>query len=220
MSTSTGRRGGILRRLARLVGNLTMTVVLLICLAWVVSGLLGYSRYVITGGSMSGTFEKGSIAFEQQGPVGNLRVGDVITYQPPAGSDVHNLVTHRIVSITSTPGKPASYRTKGDANTSVDPWKFALDQGSQPVVRFTVPSVGYAFVALSHRETRMLFIGVPAALIGLISLAELGGPGSKRGPRLPRGGPAGRERKGPRALPRRATTPQVPPSRRPPRPSS
>src|SRR3954451_7219351 len=179
MSTSTGRRGGIPSRIARLVGNLTMTVVLLICLAWVVSGVLGYSRYVITGGSMSGTFEKGSIAFEQQVPVGDLRVGDVITYQPPAGSDVHNLVTHRIVSITSTPGKPTSYRTKGDANASVDPWKFSLDQGSQPVVRFTVPSVGYAFVALSHRETRMLLIGVPAGLIGLISLAELFGLGRK-----------------------------------------
>src|SRR3954447_16794376 len=123
MSTSTSRRGGILRRLARFVGNATMTLVLLLCLAWVVSGVLGYSRYVITGGSMSGTFEKGSIAFEQQVPVGELRVGDVITYQPPAEADVHNLVTHRIVSITSTPGRPTSYRTQGDANASVDPWK-------------------------------------------------------------------------------------------------
>src|SRR3954470_5565655 len=108
MSTSTGRHGGVLRRVPRLVGNLTMTAVLLLSLAWVVSGVLGYSRYVITGGSMSGTFEKGSIAFEQQGPVGGLGVGDVVTYQPPAAAGVHNLVTHRIVSITATPGKPAS----------------------------------------------------------------------------------------------------------------
>ena len=32
----------------------------------------GYERYVITGGSMSGTFEKGSVAFEKQVPVADL----------------------------------------------------------------------------------------------------------------------------------------------------
>ena len=43
------------------------------------------------------------------------------------------------------------------------------------MVRFSVPHAGWAFIALAHREVRMLIIGVPAALIALFALLELVG---------------------------------------------
>src|SRR5690606_16815688 len=64
--------------------SLLLLAVTLASFAYIAPSFFGYERYVITGGSMSGTFEKGSIAFEKPVPVEDLAVGDVITYMPPA----------------------------------------------------------------------------------------------------------------------------------------
>jgi signal peptidase len=130
--------------------------------------LLGYDRYVITGGSMGDAIPRGSIAYERLVPVDRLRVGDVITY-------VHEgaRVTHRIVWI-----RHRMFRTKGDANAAADPWRFRLDAARQPVVRFHLPVAGYLIAALSVRGIRMLVIGLPALVIGLVVLS-----GAWRAPR-------------------------------------
>lgn len=162
-------------RLTRWTVNVLLVAVTLVAAAYLVPTLLGYERYVITGGSMSGTFEKGSVVFEKPVDVADLVVGDVITYQPPANSGVGNLVTHRIVAAGRSEDGTRAFRTQGDANADRDPWKFSLDEGSQPVVELTVPYVGYGLIALADRETRMLVVGLPAALIALLSLVELAG---------------------------------------------
>ena len=163
-----------IRRAGRLLVNAAVVVSTLVCAAWLVPSLLGYERYVITGGSMSGTFEKGSVAFEKQVPVADLARGDVITYLPPADSGVSDLVTHRIISIKPAKGGGVLYRTQGDANPDPDPWRFELTSATQPVVEHTVPLVGHAFIALADRDTRMLLVGGPAALIALLALVEVG----------------------------------------------
>ena len=140
-----------------------------------VPGLLGLDRYVITGGSMSGTFERGALVFEEQVPVSDLRPGDVITYLPPAGSGVTELVTHRIVSIEPHPngGDAMVFRTQGDANAGIDPWTFTLADSVQPRVVGWVPAVGWVFIALADPRIRMLAIGLPAAAIALLFLRDL-----------------------------------------------
>lgn len=163
------------RRVARWSGNLALVVVLLACLAWLVPALFGYSRYVITGGSMTGAYDKGSLVFEKPVPVADLEVGDVITYLPPADSGVPNLVTHRITKLEPAEGGGTLFTTKGDANAQADPWHFVLLDQSQPVVEFGVPHAGWIFMALADREVRMLVIGLPAALIALGALGQLVG---------------------------------------------
>ncbi|NRQ48504.1 signal peptidase I [Aeromicrobium stalagmiti] len=161
-------------RLGAAVVNGLLLIATLAGVAYLAPSLFGYERYVITGGSMSGTFEKGSIAFEKPVPVEDLSVGDVITYQPPADSGVTTLVTHRIVSMKLLPTGATQFQTQGDANPDRDPWKFQLVSGDQPVVHHTVPYAGWIFVGLADREIRMLVIGVPAGLIALLSVVELG----------------------------------------------
>lgn len=161
------------RRLAGHLGNLTMVAVILACAAYLLPSLLGYERYVITGGSMSGAIERGSVVFSEPRPVQDLEVGDVITYLPPADSGVTTLVTHRIVEIEPGEQGGSVMRTKGDANADVDPWTFSLLAQDQPVVTHTVPGVGYLLIALADREVRMLVIGVPAGVIALLALLEL-----------------------------------------------
>jgi len=147
-----------------------------------VPGLLGFDRYVITGGSMSGTFERGSLVVERQVPVSELRVGDIITYLPPAESGISELVTHRIVSVEPAPDGSGSrvFHTKGDANASADPWTFTLADTVQPRVEGWIPLVGWIFVALSAPGIRMLAIGVPAGIIALLFLRDLVRAGRRR----------------------------------------
>ncbi|WP_076262950.1 signal peptidase I [Intrasporangium flavum] len=169
MATTTQRRRSA--RVAGALGNLAMLALLLLAVAYVVPSVLGYQRYVITGGSMTGTYDKGSVVFEKVVPVRDVKVGDVITYVPPASSGVTNLVTHRVVS--AEPGVDGTvYRTRGDANPSTDPWTFTLDSDSQPVVAYHVPYVGWALLYLADPHHRMLLVGVPAGLIALLSIRE------------------------------------------------
>ena len=157
-------------RAGRWAVNGLCLVVAVLALGFILPAIFGLQRYVITGGSMTGTYDLGSVVFEENVPVEDLRVGDVITYVPPAESGIDTLVTHRIVEKDGD-----TLRTQGDANPDVDPWTFQLTDDTQNRVRFHVPYVGYAFIALGDRATRIAVIGLPAAVIALYSLAELVG---------------------------------------------
>jgi signal peptidase len=138
-----------------------------------VPAALGYHRYVITGDSMTGAIDRGSIVFDDEVPVSELAEGDVITYDPPQSSGVEGPVTHRIVEIKEGRGGAPKFRTKGDANETADPWTFTLNQPTQARVAFHVPYVGYAFAALSIRWVRILLIGLPALLIAMTLLRRM-----------------------------------------------
>jgi len=93
---------------------------------------------------------------------------------PPAPTGVHHLVSHRIHKIElADDGVTRVFRTKGDANPGEDPWTFALTSTDQNVMRFSVPFVGYALLALADPHIRMALIGLPAAFIALMSLLDL-----------------------------------------------
>ena len=134
---------------------------------------LGYGRYVITSGSMAGTADRGSLLFAKPVPVADLRIGDVIVYEPPPGAGPGGLVAHRIVWSGRDAAGLRTFRTKGDANRSADPWTFTLREREQARSAFVVPYVGYGLAALGVRELRMLLIGLPALLIGLAVAVDL-----------------------------------------------
>jgi signal peptidase I len=148
-------------------------VALLLSGLMLLPGLFGYSRYVITSGSMTGTYDRGSIVFDKVVPVDELRVGDVITYTPPPGAGPDGRITHRIAWVGTDQLGRRIFRTKGDANATADPWTFTLDQPTQAKVAFHVPWVGYVFAALSIRIVRMLVIGLPALLLATAALGGL-----------------------------------------------
>jgi signal peptidase len=139
----------------------------------ILPALAGYERYVITSGSMTGTYDTGSVVYAKAVPTASLRTGDVITYAPPAGASPTPLVTHRIFSITPGPQGQLVYRTKGDANQSPDPWGFELRNATQGKVRAGIPYVGYVFTVLGARNLRMLVIGLPALLVAISVLTGL-----------------------------------------------
>jgi signal peptidase I len=135
--------------------------------------LLGLQRYAIVSGSMTGTYDRGSLVLDEVVPVAQLRVGDVITYLPPRGSGPDHLITHRIAWIGRDRSGGRVYRTKGDANPVADPWTFALGQPTQARVRAGVPYVGFVLMALTRSDVRMWIIALPALLIALFTLLSL-----------------------------------------------
>jgi signal peptidase len=156
--------------MTRLLAILGGTVVAGIIAVLLGPTLLGMQRYVITSGSMTGTYDRGSIVFDRTVPVTSLKAGDPITFQPPG---MHELVTHRIVAVGTTPSGQPAFRTKGDANTVVDPWTFTPNGAKLPRVSGSVPYVGYVIAALDMRGVRMLVIGLPALLLAFALIAGM-----------------------------------------------
>ena len=162
------------RRVGRAFSALLLAAGLLFGLLLVAPALMGYQRYVIVSGSMTGTYDRGSLVFDEVVPVSALKTGDVITYRPPYGGGPTGLVTHRIVKVTSIPAPQGRvFETKGDANRVKDPWTFTLSAPRQARVVAGVPYVGFVLAALARRDVRMILVGLPAALIALASLAGL-----------------------------------------------
>jgi signal peptidase I len=154
----------------RAFGIVLGAVALILALAVLVPALLGYQRYVITSGSMTGTYDTGSLVFDRVVPTSSLRAGDVITFRPPGHA---GLVTHRIATVRTANGQRV-FTTKGDANRVADAWgPIALGEARQARVAFHLPYLGYGLATLSDRHLRMLVIGLPALLIALAALAGL-----------------------------------------------
>lgn len=162
-----------MRVVRKVLSGIIVAAGLCLAAAMLLPVAFGYHRYVITSGSMTGTYDRGSIVFDKPVPVSDLEVGDVITYAPPASSGVDGLITHRIVSIDDHAKDGVSYRTKGDANPNADPWRFQLDQPTQAKVAFAIPYIGFGIAALSVLPVRILIIGVPALLIAFALCARL-----------------------------------------------
>lgn len=155
----------------RLASACAIGAALALGLCVLVPAALGFQRYVITSGSMTGTtYDRGSLVFDRVVATSSLRKGDVITFRPPGQT---GLVTHRIVAVQVVRGQRV-FTTKGDANRTADIWgPLTLHDARQARVAFHAPYVGYGIAALSDRRVRMLLIGLPALLIAISTLAGL-----------------------------------------------
>jgi signal peptidase I len=164
----------IARRVGRVFSALLIAAGILFGALLIAPGVMGWERYVIVSGSMTGTYDRGSLVFDELIPTKSLKVGDVITYKPPPGAGPKGLVTHRLIKISHDKRTgEAFYRTKGDANATKDPWTFVLSEKEQPRVVASIPDVGFVLAALAQREVRMLIVGLPALLIALFVMVGL-----------------------------------------------
>ena len=136
------------------------------------SSVLGLQRYVITGGSMTGTIDRGSIVWDRVVPTSSLKVGDIITYDPSNPGAPPGNITHRIVWVGRDAKGRIGFQTKGDHNPHRDPWRFRLGPKAAREA-FHVPYAGYVLAFLSEPRNRFVVIGVPALLVALSVLLGL-----------------------------------------------
>jgi signal peptidase I len=163
----------VIRSVARWASGFALLAAVTVALLVLLPSLFGWQRYAIVSGSMTGTYDRGTLVLDEVVPVDELRVGDVITYLPPAGAGPGHLITHRIASIGRDATGARVYRTKGDANAVADPWTFRLGGPTQARVRVGIPYAGRVLWALSRRDVRTAVIALPAVLIALLTLIAL-----------------------------------------------
>ena len=156
-----------MKKLGKTLG--TLAVLAAFALAAVILGpaVLGYDRYVVLTGSMTGTYDPGSMIFNQPIRSSDLRVDDVVTYVPPTSSGYGTRpITHRVAELGRDGQGRLSVRTKGDANGAADTWRF-VPKGTVSVVRGSVPYIGYVYAELNTRRGRLFAFALPAMLIAL-----------------------------------------------------
>ena len=160
-----------LRSWGEAAGNLALLVALTAIVTLVGGPMLGMYRTVtVLSGSMRPTFSPGDMIVVSPEPMRDLRIGDVITFQIPTAG--HPVETHRVVSILQ-PGSEPIVQTRGDANTSVDPWHAELHGASVWRYRFRLPGFGYPLLVLrSHwfHWGTTLMLPILLALWGLARL--------------------------------------------------
>jgi signal peptidase I len=157
---------GIFSLVARAFGTLLLAVLaaLSICTA---TGWLHVTP--ILSGSMRGAFDPGDALLTQRVPATSLRVGQVVDVDVPAQvSNGAGHRAHRIVSLRRV-GSTVVIRTKGDANTAVDPGSIKLT-GDQYVMRARLPYVGWIVdFKAAHGIVALLAV---IALLGLVSFGQ------------------------------------------------
>lgn len=142
---------------AALLGPVTLFVLLPIG--------LGLQRYVMTGDSMAGTINRGSVVFERVVPVSDVQVGDVVTYPRPDSGEGRVMVTHRVVAIRAD-----GLVTRGDGEPTVDPWVLRPADSTISRALFSVPGIGWAYLLLSDPWGWLVTMAAALALLVLTRL--------------------------------------------------
>ena len=141
--------------------SLVMTVIAVICV--IMPAITGTLQFLIVlSGSMNPLMQPGDMVVVRTMPPEDVRVGDVITFHDPAGTE-NVIVTHRVIGIEEEDGI-INIHTKGDANGDADPFTVTSDDVIGEMV-FVLPYLGYALDRAKGKLTFILLVILPSLLI-------------------------------------------------------
>lgn len=143
-----------------------------------------YRTLTVLSGSMAPGIPVGALVIDVPEPAGQIRVGQVLTYQIPLLD--HRVVSHRVVKVISDGPQP-EVQTKGDANNSPDPWTAVITSPVAWRVWAVVPHAGQWIVDLRQPVVhKALVLGLPGLLTLMMLIQIWRGPhreqGSRRAP--------------------------------------
>jgi len=147
----------------RILGGITLVgafTLLVAVMAGVAPLFFGYHPFVVLSGSMEPTIATGAIALARVVPSQNLRVGDVIAFNPHA--DAALPVIHRIIALEDRRGVRYAI-TRGDANTGADAEIALPSPGLQ--VMGSIPFAGYAVYYAAQPAGTLVLVWIPLALL-------------------------------------------------------
>jgi len=144
-----------------LVAGVTLTLGVL------VPRVAGATPYAVLSGSMRPDYPPGTLVVVKPVAVGEIAVGDVITYQLESGE--RDVVTHRVVAVTLDAEGERSFATQGDANGAPD------ERHVRPVqVRgklwYSVPYLGHANGLLTGEQRQWVVYALSALLFGYTTI--------------------------------------------------
>ncbi|WP_228516649.1 signal peptidase I [Curtobacterium flaccumfaciens] len=142
MSTSTPRSGWRAVVHAVVLGLSTGLLLLVAALAVVlivVPKATGSMPLTVLTQSMEPTLPPGTLLVVRPTPIDDIRVGDVVTYQIVSGQPA--VVSHRVISVSSSSNGERTFVLKGDNNAEADPAPVTAVQ-IRGVVWYSVPEIG------------------------------------------------------------------------------
>ena len=167
------RSRSLVNSVGQALGLVVLGVIVLFLLSLTVGPLLlQYKALTVYSGSMEPAIHTGSVAIDVPIAAQDVKVGDVITFVRP--DNQNELVTHRVIAIETGPSG-RQWITRGDANSVADPWRVAAAGAGYKYV-FSIPYFGFVLVWLQSPIGRLLFLVIPAAALGLLTLYELWWP--------------------------------------------
>jgi signal peptidase len=138
----------------------------------VAPSLVGGRSLTVLSGSMDPALKVGDIVIDRQVSPADVRVGDVITFSDPEGTD--KLITHRVRQLRIADGT-AHVVTKGDNTNAVERWEMPAG-GSLGRVEYRVPLLGFLVFWLHGPFARLGLIVLPALLLAGLELWRIWRP--------------------------------------------
>ena len=144
------------------VANTALALIFVLwCVVLIAPRLWGFDLRTVLSGSMSPTFDAGSLVVIKPVEAASIKVNDVIAFRSPEFAD-GTVVTHRVVEVKSKGGM-LSFMTKGDANEEPDD---SLVPSGSVVGRviFHIPLFGYVASFVRTPLGFILCLVIPAAI--------------------------------------------------------
>ncbi len=133
-----------------------------------------YRPMTVLSGSMEPSFYPGDLVIVRPKATGDVKVGDVITYNVPVGD--HHVESHRVVDILRQADDRLVFRTKGDANNAVDPWTAVVETKQVWTVAFPLRWFGWPIHWLRDPLVHKLAIFGGTGLAALLKLISIWRP--------------------------------------------
>ncbi len=165
-TTKPNKQRGILYYIGvGLSAGLLALVLLLGVAVIVVPAVTGSTPMTVLTGSMEPTYPPGTLIIVKPIDAAEIRIGDPITYQIESGKEA--VVTHRVISVTSSSDGSTSFTTQGDANDAPDAAQVIPEQ-IRGKVWYSLPWIGYANTMLNGSDRAWI---VPIIAVGLFLYA-------------------------------------------------
>ena len=129
----------------------------------------GYRTMTMLTASMAPEIDPGDVVVVTPLPISQVEPGMVISYHIPI--DDRRLVTHRVLTVDTSPEGAVTVQTKGDANDAPDPWQATLQGDTAWQVTAVIPELGHLIHTLRTPVlSQALVYGAPALLAGWLLL--------------------------------------------------
>lgn len=129
--------------------------------------IFGYRFYIVQTDSMGWKVPVGSVIVTKN--FDQIEIGNVYTFQYPLNID--KTITHRVVAEESIDDEVV-YRTKGDKNTTMDPW-YLTEEMMKGEMFFSIPFIGKIVEVIQSPAGLILLVILPLILVAIMEVDAL-----------------------------------------------
>jgi signal peptidase len=146
-----------MKRAGKWAGNIILGLVLCFALfAVLIPSVFSGSLAIVRSSSMEPAMRAGALAVMLPIDAEDVKVGDIIVFDPPWDPDPDVIVSHRVIAVYYD--DQLLFDTKGDATEDSDPY-YVPAQSVHGRLVFSIPYLGYATIsAIGYVRTWLGFV--------------------------------------------------------------